>query len=208
METLSFQQMWKLLLPVWFAATPGTASAQDFHALLHPGNLDLRIGGGASLLPPSVEAGISTELGVVRIGDGTLSIGAELGIQQCVLACSLRDLFDLRTVSTRDLHALGRLGYHFILGARNDNRVELSGFLLAGVMEARTTETSPDNHYEGRGRGPAFGLGVSGSYFLSPRLFVGGEARLRFASGSYDDDGRHWVRGGLSTLLLAGIRLF
>ncbi|QRK08886.1 hypothetical protein JQX13_01555 [Archangium violaceum] len=187
--------------------TPGVAVARDFHPLLHPGNLDLRVEGGASLLPPSIEAGISTELGMVRLGAGTLSVGAEIGIHQCVLACSVRDLLDLRTVSNRDIHALGRVGYHFTLDDRNDDRMKLSGFLLAGVMEARTTQRSPDDHYEGRGRGLAFGLGVGGSYFLSPPFFVGGEARLRFASGSYDD-GRHWVRGGLSTLLLAGIRLF
>ncbi|PTL79131.1 hypothetical protein [Vitiosangium sp. GDMCC 1.1324] len=197
---------------------PATAVTRP-SSLPRPGSLDLRIAGGAAFLPPSVEAGASAELGVLPIGSGTLSAGAELSINQCLLACSATDLFSQREVSNRDLYVLGRVGYHFALPVRNKRTVDLSGFLLAGMMEAHTTVTAPDERYEGRGRGPAFGLGMGGNYFLSPRFFVGGEARLRFGAGSYTftvsrgspaftREDHHWVRPGLGTVIFAGVRLF
>jgi hypothetical protein len=160
------------------------------------------------------------ELGVLPIGPGTLSIGAELGINQCALACWVPNLFTERDVSRGDIHVLGRLGFHFTLADRNYRQVDLYGVLLAGVMEARTTLTAPDYRYEGRDRAPAFGVGLGGNYFpsASSRFFVGGEARLRFSAGAYDltptrgtyeptQDDRRWVRLGLSTAFFAGVRL-
>lgn len=197
---------------------PSTGSPR-FPSLPRPGNLDLRAAGGASFLPPSVEAGASAELGVLPLGAGTLSAGAELSINQCLLACSAADLFSKREVSSRDLYVLGRVGYHVALPIRNERTVDLSGFLLAGMMEASTRVTAPDERYEGRGRGPAFGLGMGANHFLSPRFFVGGEARLRFGAGSYDFtvtrgspaftlEEHRWVRPGFGTVIFAGVRLF
>lgn len=184
-----------------------------------PGNLDLRVEGGLSFIPPALEAGASADLGVVSLGPGMLSAGAQLGVRQCLFACSLSDLFSQRFVTNRDVYALGRLGYHFTPPQQRDSRVDLQGILFAGVMEARTTVSTANYRYEGRGRGPAFGLGLGGNYFLSSRFFVGGEARLRFATGTYSltltegtyaftSEDSHWLRLDLSTVLFAGARLF
>jgi hypothetical protein len=195
------------------------AQAQDTSRLMRPGHLDVHAEGGLSFIPPSFEAGASTELGVAAVGPGTLSVGAQLGLRQCLLACSLSGLLAQQRVSHRDVHALGRLGYHFTLEGKGQEKVDLYGVLLGGVMEARTTLRAPEYRYEGRGRGPAFGLGVGGNYFLSSRFFVGCEARLRLAFGAYDltltrgsytftEEDRHWARLGLGTVLFAGARLF
>ncbi|MFL5354858.1 hypothetical protein [Archangium sp.] len=216
----SASRLRRLLLVGGLAAAPAMAQeAPEPSRLMRPGHLDLRLEGGLGFLPPAGEAGASTELGVVTIGPGTLSAGAQLGFRQCLLACSVSSVLAQQRVSNLDLYALGRLGYHFSLEGKNQDRVDLYGVLLGGVMEARTTRSAPEFRYEGRGRGPAVGVGVGGSYFLSSRFFVGAEARLRFATGSYaltltrgtytfTPDDSHWVRLGPSTVLFAGARLF
>lgn len=204
----------------WLTAAPALAQeAPEPPRLMHPGQLDLRVEGGLDFLPPSAEAAASTELGVVTLGPGTLSAGAQLGFRQCLIACSVSSVLARQRVSNLDLYALGRLGYHFRLEGGNQDKVDLYGVLLGGVMEARTLRVTPEFRYEGRGRGPAVGVGVGGSYFLSSRFFVGGEARLRFATGTYalsltrgtyafSPEDSHWVRLGPSTVLFAGARLF
>lgn len=209
-----------LLLLGWLSAAPALAQeAPEPPRLMRPGHLDLRVEGGLDFLPPSAEAGALTELGVVTIGPGTLSAGAQLGFRDCLIACSVSSVLAQQRVSTLDLYALGRLSYHFSLEGRNQDKVDLYGVLLGGVMEARIIRRAPEFRYEGRGRGPAVGVGVGGSYFLSPRFFVGGEARLRFATGSYalaltrgsyafaPEDSR-WTRLGPSTVFFAGARFF
>ncbi len=176
------------LLLLCLAVAPPSALAQQPSWLMRPGQLDVHAEGGLSFLPPSFEAGASTEVGVVGLGPGTLSIGAQIGLRQCLLACSLSGVLAQERVSTRDVHALGRLGYHFTVANRNYRKVDLYGFVLAGAMEVRTALAAPDYGYEGRDRGPAFGLGIGGNYFPHPgsRFFLGGEARERFGMGSFD----------------------
>ena len=208
-----------LLLCGWLLAH-GAAEAQERPPpLLRPGNVDLRLEGAASLLPLSLEAGATVEVGVLPIATGTLSLGAELGGNLCALACWVPNLFLERDTSRWDLSAVGRLGYHFTLANRNYSRADLFGFVLGGVMEPRSTVTAPAYRFEGRGRGAFLGLGLGGNYFPSSRFFVGGEARLRFSTGTYaltltqgtyefTDDERRWIRLGLSTAFFVGVRLF
>jgi hypothetical protein len=210
-----------LLLLGGLTAAPALAQADEPRPLMHPGHLDLRLEGAASLLPLSLEAGAAVDLGVLRVGPGTLSVGAEFDVNQCALACWVPNLFTQRDVSRRDFYGVGRLGYHFTLANRNYREVDLYGVLLGGVMETRTTLTAPDYAYAGKGRAPAFGLGLGGHYFpsRSSRFFVGGEARLRFSTGSseltltrgtyaFTQEDRRWTRLGLSTAFFLGVRLF
>jgi len=209
-----------LLLLGWLGMVPGAAEAQEPpRPLLRPGNLDLRVEGAASLLPLSLEAGATVEVGVLPIATGTLSLGAELSANLCALACWVPNLFLERDTSRWDLSATGRLGYHFTLANRNYSRFDLFAFVLGGVMEPRTTVTTPSYRYEGRGRGAVLGLGAGGNYFPSSRFFLGAEARLRFSTGTYEltltrgsydftEEDRRWLRFGLSTAFFVGVRLF
>ncbi len=217
------------LLLGWLAAAPAWAEAEETtpaapmepRPLMRWGNLDLRLDGAASLLPLSLEAGATLDLGVLPLGPGTLSLGAELSVNQCALACWVPNLFSERDTSRRDFYAFVRLGYHFTVANRNYRKVDLQGFLLLGGMETRTTQSAPDYRYEGRDRSPAFGLGVGGNYFPTDgsRFFVGGEARVRFGTGTYalsltqgtytfTEEDRSWTRLGLSTAFFVGFRLF
>ncbi|HEX8824089.1 MAG TPA: hypothetical protein VF794_29485 [Archangium sp.] len=195
--------------------------SEEPRPLMRPGNLDLRLDGAASLLPLSLEAGATLEVGVLPIGPGTLSLGAEASVNQCALACWVPNLFSERDVSRRDFYAVGRLGYHFTVADRNYRKVDLYGFLLAGAMEVHTSQTAPDYRYEGRSRSPAFGLGIGGNSFptAGSRFFLGGEARVRFGTGAFDltltrgaydftEKDRRWLRLGLSTAFFVGVRLF
>jgi hypothetical protein len=158
-------------------------------------------------------------VGVLPLGPGTLSLGAELSVNLCALACWVPNLFSDQDTLRHDVHVVGRLGYHFSSPDRNYGKVDLYGVLLAGVMEARTNLTAPDYAFEGRGRPLVFGLGVGGNYFPSSHVFVGAEARLRFSSGAYElsltrgayeftREDRRIFRLGLSTAFFVGVRLF
>ncbi|WP_375771457.1 hypothetical protein NR798_11295 [Archangium gephyra] len=207
---------------VGLGVASGRAEAQEQpRPLLRPGNVDLRAEGAASLLPLSVEAGATVEVGVLPIATGTLSLGAELSANLCALACWVPNLFLVQDTSRWDLSAVGRLGYHFTLANRNYSKVDLFGVLLGGVIQPRTTVTSPSYRFEGRGQGAVLGLGVGGNYFPSPssRFFLGGEARLRLSTGTYaltltrgtydfSEEDRRWLRFGLSTAFFVGVRLF
>jgi hypothetical protein len=211
-----------LLLLAGLGVAPGAAEAQEQpRPLLRPGKLDLRVEGAASVLPLSVEAGATVEVGVLPIATGTLSLGAELSANLCALACWVPNLVFERDTSRWDLSTTGRLGYHFTLADRNYSKVGLFGVLLGGVSHPRTTVTGPGYRFEGRGRGAVLGLGVGGNYFpsASSRFFLGGEARLRFSTGTYaltltqgaydfTEDDRRWLRFGLSTAFFVGVRLF
>ena len=190
-----------LLLLAWLAVASGGAEAQEQpRPLLRPGNVDLRVEGAASLLP--------------------LSLGAALSANLCALACWVPNLFLARDTSRWDLSATGRLGYHFTLANRNYSKVDLFGVLLGGVIQPRTTVSAPSYRFEGRGQGAVLGLGVGGNFFPSAsRFFLGGEARLRFSTGTYEltltrgtydftEEERRWVRLGLSTAFFVGVRLF
>jgi hypothetical protein len=61
------------------------------------------------------------------------------------------------------------------------------------------------------------GAGLGGLYFLSAHVFIGGEARLRFARGTYalrlsegvhdfQEDERRWGRVVVNTALFVGLR--
>ena len=205
-------------LSLWLAL--GGAEAQErTPPVLRPGHLDLRLEGAASLLPLSLEAGATVEVGVLPIATGTLALGAQLSGNLCALACWVPNLFSERDTSRWELSAVGRLGYHFSLADRNYSKVDLFGFVLGGVTQPRTTVTAPTYRFEGRGRGAVFGLGMGGNYFPSSRFFLGGEARLRFSTGTseltltrgthaFTDDERQWFRLGLSTAFFVGVRLF
>ncbi len=221
---------WSLVLFAVLATPPASAAEGPGEAppappapppLMRLGNVDVRLDGAASVLPLSVEAGATLEVGVLPLGPGTLSLGAEASVNQCALACWVPNLFSDRDVSRRDFYAVGRLGYHFTVADRNYRKVDLYGFVLAGGMEVHTTLTTPDYRYEGRDRSPAFGLGIGGNYFLHPgsRFYLGGEARARFGTGSlaltltrgtyeFTAEDRRWVRVGLSTAFFVGFRLF
>lgn len=198
---------------------PSATGSTESPPLLRPGQVELRLLGAASLLPLFLEGGAIAEVGVLPLGPGTLSLGAELSVNLCALACWVPNLFSDRDTSRHDIHAVGRLGYHFSSPDRNYRKVDLYGVLLAGVMEARTTVTAPDYAFEGRGRPLAFGLGVGGNYFASSRIFAGAEARLRFSYGHHElsltrgtyaftREDRRIFRLGLSTAFFVGVRLF
>ncbi|WP_095976064.1 hypothetical protein [Melittangium boletus] len=198
----------------------GGAEAQErTPPVLRPGQVDLRLEGAASLLPLSLEAGATVEIGVLRVATGTLALGGEFSGNLCALACWVPNLFSERDTSRWELSAVGRLGYHFALSGRNYDKVDLFGFVLGGVTEPRTTVTTPTYRFEGRGRGAVFGLGLGGNYVPSSRFFLGGEARLRFSTGAseltltrgthaFTDDERRWFRFGLATAFFVGVRLF
>lgn len=196
----------------------GVAWAEESASpLLRPGQVELRLDGAVALLL-ALEGGVGVEVGVLPLFSGTLSLGAAFSGELCALACWVPNALSERDTSRWERSLVGRLGYHFTVSGRRPGRADLSAFVLGGVTEPHTTVTTPDHRFQGVGRGPVLGLGLGGKYFLSPRFFLGTEARVRASWGTseltltrgthaFTDAERQWLRYGFSATFFVGARL-
>jgi hypothetical protein len=141
--------------------------------------VDVRASVSAQGLLSSVEAGVAAEVGVVPLGLATLSLGAEAGASRCLVSCLVEDVGTEQRTARWGLSLLGRLGYHFSWEDRNYRQVDLAAVVLGGVRDTWVVVSSPEGEVSRRERVPEVGLGMGGSHFLSERVFVGAEARLR-----------------------------
>lgn len=190
---------------------------------MRPGNVDLRLAGGTSVLLTSVNAGAGVDLGVVSIGPGTVGIGASLEGGLCVSACwALGALLKLR-MEQRFLSTMGRISYHFDLPAkpRQMETVDVYAFAMAGLVltETRLRSLEPGALFEGEDKAFGAGLGAGMNYFVNRWFFFGGEGRVRYAMGRYEttrtegdqrllsDRARGWSLTGVNVQLFIGGRL-
>ncbi|RKH05880.1 hypothetical protein D7V97_23285, partial [Corallococcus sp. CA053C] len=189
-----------------------------------PGDLDLRVHLTTDILVAFVEFGVAADLGVAPIGPGTLAVGAELNLGLCVTACGLVGALTGFDISDRYITPHARLTYHFLPPAmrKRPTELDLYGLFLAGVTLSTQTITGTVQgvsvDYQGTGAGLSLGVGAGAKLFFKERFFVGGEARLRYARGTYDYEeevggsvfsgvDEDWSQSGLSLLVFAGLRL-
>lgn len=183
----------------------------------------MRVHLDSDILLAFVELGVAADFGLIPAGPGTLAVGAELSGGICLTACGLIGLVTGISVSDRFVSTHARLTYHFLPPNQKQlDGVDLYGLLLAGVTLANQKVSGSvenvDFRFSGTGLGPSIGLGLGAKKFVKERLFVGGEARLRYARGDYsyseqvenvtlrgvDPD---WSQTGLSILVFVGTRL-
>jgi hypothetical protein len=186
------------------------------------GDLDVRLHLDGDILLAFVEIGAAADFGLLPLGPGTLALGAELSGGICLTACGLIGLVTGISVSDRFVSPHARLTYHFLPPKQKLEGVDLYGLLLAGVTVSRQTVSGTiqgvNFDFKGTGVGPSLGLGLGAKKFFKERVFLGGEARLRYARGDYhyseevgnitligvDPD---WSQTGLSLLIFAGMRI-
>lgn len=189
--------------------------------LMRPGNLDVRGTLDTDILLIYVDVGAGVDFGVLPAGPGTVSIGAEFDFGFCASACVLLNALTPLTWGSRYYSPFARIGYHFPLkGNATMQKVDVYGLAMVGLVYTNTGASTDDGSISFTGEDTAIGVGAGGgvNYFLGDSLFVGAEARLRYATGIYtftmkagqytfSDRESRWDLSGLNLLLFLGARL-
>jgi|GEM_PF-1299735 len=203
-------------------ATPPEAPVEESLGIQKLGDFDMRLHVDSDILLAFVELGVGADFGLIPAGPGTLALGAELSGGICLTACGLIGLVTGISVSDRFISPHARLTYHFLPPNQKLEGVDIYGLLLAGVTVSNQKVSgrfeNVDFNFTGTGVGPSLGLGLGAKKFVKDRIFIGGEARLRYARGDYsyseqvenitvigvDPD---WSQTGLSLLFFVGLRV-
>jgi hypothetical protein len=224
-----------LVAVLWVVGSPGLSAAEDTVApaapeapappsrwLQGPGDLDVRLHLDGDILLAFAELGAAADFGVLPLGPGALAVGAEFSAGMCLTACGLIGLLTGIDVSSRFYSPHARLTYHFLPPHQKLDALDIYGLLLAGVtVSTQALSGSAQGvgfRYTGTGTGPSVGLGVGAKRFFKERLFLGGEARLRYARGEYhyseevagisfEGVDPNWSQTGLTLLFFGGVRL-
>ncbi len=187
------------------------------------GDVDVRLMLNADILLAFVSLGVGADVGVLRAGPGVLSLGAEIEAGLCFTVCFALDLATGWNFSHQYYSPHARVAYHFLPpNARSLEKVDLYGLVLGGITYTTTRISGEESgtafDFRGRDVAPSFGLGAGAKFFVQERLYLGAEARLRFASGQYTYTSRvgnvsvsgeqsFWSLSGLNVLFFGGLRL-
>jgi hypothetical protein len=188
------------------------------------GDIDARVTLNADILLAFVNAGVGADVGLLPLGPGVLTLGAEFEAGACVTPCIALNLITGWNFSHLFYSPHARVTYHLLPNKSGMEKVDLYGLALGGVTLTTTrvanTGTGADTAFEvvGSDVSPSVGLGVGGKYFVQNDFFVGAEGRLRYSSGVYtytarvgnvsiSDTQSTWSLSGFNVQLFAGIRL-
>lgn len=178
---------------------------------LRPRQLDIRVTANADILLAYLGLGMSADFGLIPAGPGTIAIGAGFEYDFCGSVCWLFSAATPIDFSHRQIWPQARGSYH--LGIRGAKYVDLYPFVGVGPVFARS-ELSLQNgaaHYVGTDTSIGVNFGAGVSLLVAGPLFVGGEARIRYAAGEYGyelergDTTLTYDRGSVDTWSLAGI---
>jgi hypothetical protein len=173
--------------------------------------LDFRGTLNADVLLAYIGLGASADLGLVPAGPGTLAVGAGFEYDFCGSVCWLFSAATPIDFSHRQIWPQARASYH--LGLKSARHLDLYPFVGLGPVFARS-EISVDNgaaRYVGTDTSIGVNFGAGANLFVAGPVFVGGEARIRYAAGDYNyrlesgDGTRTYDRGSVETWSLAGV---
>ncbi len=150
---------------------------------LTPGHVDARITADTDILLAFMAGGASADVGVARLGPGTLTLGVQGEYAFCGSVCWFLNTVTPLEFSQHQVSLAARASYHLPIG----KKVDLYPFASAGPTFATSTVRIDDGSAEYRGKDTAIALGAGAgvSYFLTDFIFIGAEGRLRYARGTY-----------------------
>lgn len=191
------------------AAAPIVADTETGE--LKPMHVDLRATVNADILLAYIGLGASADLGLVPAGPGTLAVGAGFEYDFCGSVCWLFSAITPLDFSHRQIWPQARASYH--IGVKSAKNLDIYPFVGLGPVFARS-EISVDNgaaRYVGTDTSIGVNFGGGINFFVAGPVFIGGEARIRYAAGEYDyrlesgDGSRTYDRGSVDTWSLTGI---
>lgn len=184
-------------------------------------HLDVRATLNADVLLAYIGLGMSADLGLFRVGPGTLAVGAGFEYDFCGSVCWLFSAATNLDFGHRQIWPQARASYH--LGLTSNKKVDFYPFVGLGPVFARSEISVDDGVARYVGKDTAIGLnfGAGLNFFVAEPFFIGGEARVRWAAGEYtyrleSGDGTRtydkgsvdtWSLSGIDVLVSAGVRL-
>lgn len=203
------------------APPPPPAPPERTSRVQAPGDVDARLMFSTDILLAFVNAGVGVDVGVARLGPGTLSLGGEFEVGACVSVCAVLGLATGWQFSHVYYSPHARLAYHLLPNKRGLENADLYGLVFGGATLATTRvagkASDTEFEYVGRDVGPSLGVGVGGKLFVQEKLFLGAEARLRYSTGVYtytaragnvsiSDNYASWSLSGVNLQLFGGLR--
>jgi len=174
-------------------------------------HLDFRATLNTDILLAYIGLGASADFGLVPAGPGTIAVGAGFEYDFCGTVCWLFSAATPIDFSHRQIWPQARASYH--LGLKSAKHLDLYPFVGVGPVFARS-EISIDNgaaRYVGTDTSIGVNFGAGANLFVAGPVFLGGEARIRYAAGDYNyrlesgDGTRTYDRGSVETWSLAGV---
>jgi opacity protein-like surface antigen len=162
------------------SANRDVAEAPNQTAALQPWDVDIRAGLHTTPILEYGGVGASADAGIRKLGPGTLAVGGGVDYFLCGTSCSSAPY----SLSQRQLSFEGRVSYH--LSVPKVARMDIYPLITAGFMVSRSSiNVGGNSEYRASDVAPSVGFGAGASYFFTDRIFVGAEARFRYAAGSY-----------------------
>jgi hypothetical protein len=209
------------------AAAPPTP-AQDKPALfpvpksktLEPLHIDLKATGNADALLAFIGVGAAADVGIVRGGPGVFALGAAGEYDFCATVCWLFSAITPLEFSQSQISLWGRASYHIDIKGKGLEKIDVFPFIMVGPTFARSNIKLDNGAAEYRGKDTAIagGAGLGANLFVAGPLFVGAEARFRYAQGVYqyelvygnerviDGSAYRWSTTGIDVLFAMGGR--
>lgn len=195
---------------------------------LEPLQVDAKITMNADALLAFVGGGVAADIGVVRVGPGTFALGAAGEYNLCATVCWLLNTVTPLEFGQHEISLWGRASYHIDITTTGSGstltKLDVFPFVMVGPTFASSYVKLDDGSAEYRGKDTAIavGGGLGANLFVAGPVFIGGEARLRYAQGVYtyelvagkDDQQRtyaegsvaHWSMTGIDVQLAVGVR--
>lgn len=202
------------------ADSPAGAGPFAAEAGLAPKQIDLRATLNTGLLFHYIGVGASADVGVVRAGPGTIALGGGIEHDFCASTCWTFSGAVPMEFSQRQVWPNARASYH--LGVTNAKNLDFYPVVALGPVFARSTVEVGGglSRYTGTDTTLGVSMGAGLSWFIDKRWFVGGEAKIRYAAGTYDyalssgsartfDRGasENWSLNGIDGTIVVGARL-
>lgn len=195
---------------------------------LEPLQVDAKITMNADALLAFVGGGVAADIGIVRVGPGTLALGAAGEYNLCATVCWLLNTVTPLEFGQHEISLWGRASYHIDITTTGSGstltKLDVFPFVMVGPTFASSYVKLDDGSAEYRGKDTAIAIGggLGANLFVAGPVFIGGEARLRYAQGVYtyelvagkDDQQRtyaegsvaHWSMTGIDVQLAVGVR--
>jgi hypothetical protein len=189
---------------------------------IEPMQIDVRALAHTDVLLISPGVGASGDIGIVRAGPGTLTLGVGGEYDVCGSACRFLNAVTPLSFDQHQVALLGRVGYHFRIEQAAMRNVDLYGFIGAGPVFASSSVTlnDPFARYTASDTGVGAEAGLGVNFFIAGPVFLAGEARYRVAAGQYSyklevgkdtvwqaNGAEHWNAGGPALQIGIGVRL-
>ena len=196
-----------------------TAAPPSGSRPLQPFEVDLRGTASTDILLIYVGLGANADIGLVPAGPGTIAVGAGFEYDFCGSVCWFFSAVTPFSFGQYQIAPSVRASYHLDLKKKN---LDFYPLIFGGPVFARAHIDFDDGSasYVATDTGFQIGAGAGLNYFVTDRIFVGLEARFRYAKGTYAYElrsgndrvfdrgsGSSWSLTGLNVMFAFGYRL-